>query len=58
MYGQILLHTCPKKLRDLLRKEEIPPPGQCPVLVMELEGGAEVPFSVCSSLLATLLMSQ
>jgi hypothetical protein len=32
---QVLLHECPKKLKDLLRKDELPPPGQSPVLVFE-----------------------
>jgi hypothetical protein len=38
----VLLYECPKKLRELLHKEEIPPPGQCPVLVFDLVGGKQV----------------
>jgi hypothetical protein len=39
---QVLLHECPKKLKDLLRKDELPPPGQSPVLVFEFASADKV----------------
>ena len=31
---QIVLHSCPKKLRELLKYGEVPPAGQCPALII------------------------
>ena len=32
---QIVLHSCPKKLRQLLKKEELPPADRCPTLILQ-----------------------
>ncbi len=45
-----MLHSCPKKLRQLLKKEELPPADRCPTLILQFPERS----TVCEVLLCIL----
>lgn len=50
---QIVLHSCPKKLRELLKYGEVPPAGQCPALIITFAENSTVSVEdvrLCSDL--------
>ena len=53
--SQIVLHSCPKKLRQLLKKEELPPADRCPTLIVQFPKHSAVRkifkfiFDVCTT---------